>query len=303
MTKTSFRLFSGVMLFLVGAACFLVSWRYATHQQALRQADALALAGNFGAALHAYDAAAAHQGPWDIPPGALLALMRQFGFDTRSYIQLRRAEMTFRQGERLLQAGNASEKPSLDDVLQHFQQAAALYQAARDHTSEPYWQFLASANRARALAQTFLTQAFVAEQPRDPASLKQSLVRAIKALQSALNILYTDQVRVTVVEERSLVLLLETLTRFQRVPEAEVEERRRVEAYFQDTSSSPEMAPFGEILRASDLHAFSPETEETMRTFLLHPRPNPSPAATDHASQGARTGVGSADAGSAGKMH
>lgn len=305
-TKKPVGLFYGLMLFLIGAAFFLLGWLYSVHHQVLRRADALAAAGNFGAALHAYEEAEAHYTTafWGVPQGPILTLSDRFGFDARSYVQLRHAEMAFREGERLLRTPNGTGKPSLDIVMRLFQTAAAQYKSAWEHGSEPYGRFLASANHAQALVQSFLIDAFLAEQPRDPLSVKQGLVRAIKALQSALSALYTDQARVPFVEARSVVLLLETLTRFQQAPDIEAEQQQRVERFFQDTAPLPEVVAFGEMLRSSDLRSLSPDAAETMRAFLLHPSPNTaSREPPDRSSRGARTGLGSADTGHAGSMH
>jgi hypothetical protein len=306
MTKKPFGLLYGLMLSLVGVALLLYGWLYATHHQLLRRADALAAAGDFRAALHAYEEAEARYTTtfWGVPQGPLLTWLDQLGFDARSYTRWRRAEMAFREGARLLRATNGAVKPPLDIVRRLFQTAAVQYKAAWEHSAEPYERFLASANHAQALVQSFFIDAFLAEPPRDPLNLKQGLVRAIKALQSALDALYTEHVQASFMEERSLVLQLETLTRFHQTPDAEAEQQRRVERFFQDAAPVPEVVPFGEMLRSSDLQSFSPEAEETMRAFLL--QPSPSTAAReplDRSRQGARTGLGGADAGSAGSMH
>jgi hypothetical protein len=212
--------------------------------------------------------------------------------------------MAFREGARVLRATNGAAKPPIDVLRGHFQMAAVQYKAAWEYSAEPYERFLASANHAQALVQSFLIDAFLAEPPRDPLSLKQSLVRAIKALQSALDALYAEQVQASFMEERSLVLQLETLTRFHQAPDVEAEQQQRVERFFQDAAPVPEVVPFGEMLRSSELQSFSPEAEEMMRAFLL--QPSPSTAAReplDRSRQGARTGLGGADAGRAGSMH
>jgi hypothetical protein len=306
LTKKFFGLWYGPILALMGVVLLLCGWLYATHHQLLGRADALAAAGDFRAALHAYEEAEARYTAtfWGVPQGPLLRWLDQLGFNARSYIRWRRAEMAFREGERVLRATNSAPKPPLDIVRRHLQTAAVQYKAAWEHGTEPYERFRASANHAQSLVQSFFIDAFVAEPPRDPLSLKQSLVRAIKALQSALDVLYTERVPASFMEERSLVLQLETLTRFHQTPDAEAEQQRRVERFFQDVAPVPEVVPFGEMLRSSDLQSFSPEAEETMRAFLL--QPSPSTAAReplDPSRQGARTGLGGADAGSAGSMH
>jgi hypothetical protein len=272
----------------------------------VKRADALAAADNFPAALHAYEEAEARYTTtfWGVPQGLLFTGLDQLGFDVRSYIRWRRAEMAFRAGTRLLRTTEGAVKPPLDVVRRHLQTAAEQYQAAREHSTEPYERFLASANHAQALVQSFLLEAFLTEPPREPLRLKQSLVRAIKALQSALDVVYIEHVRASFMDERSLVLQLETLTRFHQAPDAEAEQQQRVERFFQDVAPTPEVVPFGDLLRSADSQSFSPEAEETMRAFLL--QPSPSPAArepSDRARQGARTGLGGADAGSTKSMH
>jgi hypothetical protein len=304
--KKPFGLFYGLMLLSVGVPLLLLGWLYAVHHQVLKRADALAAAGNFGAALQSYEEAEAHYTTvlWGVPRGPLLRLLDRLAFDARSYVRLRRAEVAFREGERLLQAPNATEKSSLDAALRHFQTAAAQYKVAWEHSTEPYGRFLASANHAQALVQSFLIDAFLAEPPRDPLSVKQDLVRAIRALQSALSVLYTNQVRVSFGEERRVVLLLESLTRFQQAPDVEADEQQRVERFFQQTVPLPDVVAFGEMLRSSDLRALSPEAAETMRAFLLPPRSSTAAREpTDQSRKGARTGIGSADAGRAESMH
>ncbi|MGQ4808726.1 hypothetical protein NKDENANG_02114 [Candidatus Entotheonellaceae bacterium PAL068K] len=323
MNNKFFGIFTGLMIFLIGAFLLLVGWGYTAHQQLLRKAEALTADGNFAEALHIYQAAEAHYTKpfWNIPQGLVVALLPQFGFKVRSHHTLRLAEMAFREGERLLAVygqiqpasldtpahnrleSDAPGKPPLEEVMKHFHTAEAQYAQIQAQTKDPYWQFIAKANRARTMVQIFLIQAFLAEK-KDPLSLKQSLVQAIKSLQSALNPLYTDQIRASVMEARSLVLLLETLTRFQRRPEVEAEERRKRERLIKDSLTNADLAPLGEILRSSNLQSLSPEAENSMRKFLLNQ--NSSAAfreQTDRPNRGSRTGLGSADAGSEGKLH
>lgn len=314
----------GLVLFLVGAALLLAGWLYTSHQHVLGQAETLAASGNFAEALTTYQDAEAHYTTtfWGIPRRPMMDLFGQLGFASRSYIQLRRAEMAFREGERTLalygrgqsdametaaqQGLNDAEagRPALAEILDHFKAAEAQYKQTQDQSHDPYWEFLANANRARAILQTFLIQAFVDEEQRDPLSLKQGLVQAIQSLQSALDALYTDQVRVSFKEERSLVLLLESLTRFQRTPEVEADERRREEKFFQDTLTDPDIASFGEILRAPDMRSLSLAEQGTTREFLLNQPPeNAVRERTERESKGARTDQGSADVGSEGNIH
>lgn len=306
LTKAPFGFVVGLLMSLVGGALLLCGWISAAHQQAVRRADALAAADNVAAALHAYEAAAARYTVtfWGLPQGPLLTGLDRLGRDTRAYIRWRHAEMAFRAGTQLLQTTDGAAKPPLDVVRRHLQTAAEQYQAAWEHSAEPYARFRARANYAQVLVQSFFLEAFLTEPPRQPIRLKQSLVRAIQALQSALDVLYLEHVQASFMDERSLVLQLETLTRFGHTPDVEAEQQRRVERFFQDIAPLPEVVPFGDLLRSSDLQSFSPEAEQTMRTFLQ--QPSPSPAArepSDRSRQGARTGLGGADAGSARSMH
>ena len=313
-----------LFVFLVGMALLLLGWLYAEQQQLLRKADVQVAAGNFIEALNTYRAAETHYNTTflGLPQGALLDMFSQFGFASRSYIQLRLAEVAFREGERLLALtgrlqpmsmhapahhpldGAVTDKPSIQEAIKFFKLAAAQYKKTQEHTEDPYWQFVAHANRARAMLQTFLIQTFLQEPRPEPLSLKQKLVDAIKSLQNALNAVYTDQVRVAFVEERSLVLLLEALTRFQRSPDVEAAERRSVERFFRDTLTDPDTAPLGEILRSSVLQSLSRQEEESMRAFLLHQSPSSAfREQSDRPGRGPRTGLGSADAGSEGRTH
>ncbi len=166
------------------------------------------------------------------------------------------------------------------------------------------WQFIAHANRARALVQTFLIQTYLAAEPPEPSDLKQSLTRAIKSLQNTLNAIYTDDVRVSSADERNLVLLLESLTRFQRRADIEAAERRRVERFFKNMLAVPEVTPFGEIFRSSDPKSLSNKTDAQMRDLLLNQRSDQSAREqTNRPSDASRSGRGSADSGSEGKLH
>lgn len=298
---------------LVGAALLWASGSYAAHQQRLEEADQLAAAGRFAEASQRYEAAEADytQAFWGIPQGTLLQQIDQLGIDTRAYIQLRRAEMAFREGERLLSMVSDTQDetangaiPSIDDVSAHFKTAADQYQFTQGQTQEPLWQFVAHANRARALVQTFMIQAYLTAEPPDSASLKQSLTRAIKSLQNALNAIYTDDVRVASADERNLVLLLESLTRFQRREDIEAAEQRRVKRFFKNMLSVPEVTPFGEIFRSSDPKSLSNKTGAQMRDLLLNQRPDQSAREqTNRPSEASRSDRGSADSGTRGKLH
>lgn len=314
--------FLGALLLLsVGAALVVTGWVFIEQRRLLDEADALAANGNYAAALHTYEAAAAQYTTTipGLPAEPVLHLFSRFGLVPRNYINLRVAEMALREGERLFDSykreqrvvsplpsaskpnGNATDRPSLHAVLTHFTTAATQYQHIR--TAEPYWQFIANANYAHAMVQIFLIRAFLSEPPQAPAGVKQDLVRAITSLQKALNALYTDQVRVAVADERRLVLLLEALTRFRRPPEVEAEERRKLDQFFKETQEDVQVAPLGEILRSAEQRPLSSE-EQSMRDFLL----NQSAGAavqeqTDRLSREERSGRGSADAGSRGSLH
>ncbi|WP_143301592.1 hypothetical protein [Candidatus Entotheonella palauensis] len=304
----------GFILCLLGAVLLWASGSYAAHQQHLRTADQLASDGRFDEASQRYEAAEANytQLFWGIPQGAFLHQLDQLGFDSHTYIQLRRAEMAFRQGERLLsrygeaqsEASASLDSASLKEAISSFKTAAEQYQPAQGQSQAPFWQFLAQANHARTLVQLFLIEAFLAPEPQEPSQLKQRLIRAIKSLQNALNAIYTDQVRVASADERNLVMLLESLTRFQRREDVEAVEQRRVERFFQNMLSVPEVTPFGEFFRSSDLQSLSNQTGEKMRDLLLNQRPDQSAREqTNRPSDASRSGRGSADSGSEGKTH
>lgn len=308
----------GLILCLIGAALLWASGSYAAHQQQLSTADQLAADGRFAEAAQHYEVAEANfqQSFWGIPQGAFLQQWDQLGFDTRTYIQLRRAEMAFREGERLLSvyghtqsetpatSASASSPAVLKDATAAFKAAEAQYQPAQRRDQAPSWQFLAHANHARTLIQLFLMEAFLTSEPQEPASLKQHLTRAIKSLQNALNAVYTDQVRIASADERNLVMLLESLTRFQRREDIETAERRRVDRFFQNMLSVPEVTPFGEFFRSSDPKPLSEKTGAQMRDLLLNQRPDQSAREqTNRPSDASRSGRGSADSGSEGKTH
>lgn len=186
----------GLFLCLIGAILLWASGSYAAHQQHLSTADGLAAEGRFAEASQHYEAAeAAYTQPfWGIPQGAFLQKLDQLGFDARTYIQLRRAEMAFQEGERLLslygqaqaEASETTDTASLKDATAYFKTAETQYLPAQGQTSDPLWQFLAYANHARTLVQLFLIDAFLTSEPQEPSSLKQRLTRAIKLLQNAL---------------------------------------------------------------------------------------------------------------------
>jgi hypothetical protein len=311
-------LLSGLGIMVLGVLLCLVGSVAARHGESLERASALAAAADTAAALSALQAAEAQYEEtfWGVPQGPLLNALSYLGFSRRADIRLRLAEMAYREGERLLglyaraqlaansgdaRNGTAAAVPSLDDVKEQFSAAVAQYKDARALTQDPYRQFTARANGARAMTQLFLVQGFLGEEQRDQAGLKQGLMRAIKLLQEALDALYTDAVRVSSAEERSLVLLLEALTRFERRPDVEADERRRLAQFFRDTEFEPDVAPLGEILRAIDSQALS-RSESSMREFLL----NQSPAALrekERDPSGSRSGRGSADSGSEGGTH
>ncbi len=317
MNRTFLGIVAGLILCLIGAALLWASGSYAAHQQRLEAADQLAAEGHFAEASKRYEAAEAGytQTYWGIPQGLLLQNIDRLGVDSRAYIQLRRAEMAFREGERLLsmvsgtqdetpRVDNAPSPPSIDDVNVQFNTAATRYQTFQGQAEAPFWQFIAHANRARALVQTFLIQMYLTAEPPDPSSIKQSLTRAIKSLQHALNAIYTDDVRVSSADERNLVLLLESLTRFQRREDIEAAERRRVERFFKNMLTVPEVTPLGEIFRSSDMKSLSNKTGAQMRDLLLNQRSDASAREqTNRPSDASRSGRGSADSGSKGKLH
>ena len=311
-------LLSGLGIMVLGALLCLVGTVAARHGDILARASALAESGDTTEALAALQAAEAQYEAafWGIPQGPLLNVLSCLGFSQRADIRLRLAEMAYREGERLLglyaraqlaadsgDARNGAEAaaPSLDDVKVQFSAAVAQYKDAQALTQDPYRQFTARANGARAMTQLFLVQGFLGEEQRDQAGLKQGLMRAVKLLQEALDALYTDAVRVSSSEERSLVLLLEALTRFERRPDVEADERRRLARFFRETEFEPDVAPLGEILRATDSQGLA-RSESSMREFLL----NQSPTAlreNERDPSESRSGRGSADSGTEGGTH
>ena len=321
-------LFGGMIL--VGIALLTVSGLGSKHQRLLSKADTLAAEGNFAEALNTYQEVEADYGKTflGIPQGPILDVLSPLGAETRSYLKLRRAEMEFREGERLLAIsghtqlvsldapvprladGDLTEKPSLEEVIQRFNAAEAQYKQVQGETQDPHWRFIATVNRARAMTETFLIKHSLEEQPRNLLNLRQGLADAVQSLQSVLDALYTDQIRVPLLEERNLVLLLEILTRFRQTPESEAGERQKLERLLKDTVTSSELASLGEILRRGDLtsKSLSRQEESTMKDFL----PNPSPSSATFQQQGdhppldspdSRAGTGSADAGNEGEMH
>ncbi len=113
---------------LIGAVLLWASGSYAAHQQRVEEADQLAAEGRFAEASQRYEAAEADytQAFWGMPQGLLLQKLDQVGVDTRTYIQLRRAEMAFREGERLLSVvSDTTSQPSINNVGAHFKTAAA----------------------------------------------------------------------------------------------------------------------------------------------------------------------------------
>ena len=311
-------LLSGLGIMVLGALLCLVGTVAARHGEVLERAAAFTEAGDTAAALAALQAAEAQYEAafWGIPQAPLLNALACLGFSQRADIRLRLAEMAYREGERLLglyaraqlaadsgDARNGAETaaPSLDDVKVQFSAAVAQYKDAQALTQDPSRQFTARANGARAMTQLFLVQGFLGEEQRDQAGLKQGLMRAIKLLQEALDALYTDAVRVSSSEERSLVLLLEALTRFERRPDVEADERRRLARFFRETEFEPDVAPLGEILRATDSQGLA-RSESSMREFLL----NQSPTAlreNERDPSESRSGRGSADSGTEGGTH
>ena len=312
-------LLSGLGIMVLGALLCLAGTVAARHGDILERAAALTAAGDTAEALSALQLAEAQYEArfWGIPQGPLLRALSCLGFSQRVDIRLRLAEMAYREGERLLglyaraqlaansgdpRNGAAADAPSLDDVKQQFSAAVAQYKDAQTLTQDPYRQFTARANGARAMTQLFLVQGFLGEAQRDQAGLKQGLMRAIKLLQEALDALYTDAVRVSSAEERSLVLLLEALTRFERRPDVEADERRRLAQFFRDTEFEPDVAPLGEILRTIDSQALS-RSESSMREFLLNQSPNAALRDNERDPSGSRSGKGSADSGGEGGTH
>ena len=309
-------LVSGLGITVLGALFCLAGTVAARHGDALERASKLASAGDTAAALSALQAVDAQYEEtfWGIPQGPLLNTLSCLGFSQRADIRLRLAEMAYREGERQLalyararlaaevgEAPNGATAPNLEDVKQQFNFAVAQYKEAQALAQDPHQQFTARANGARAMTQLFMVRGFLGEEKSDQAGLKQGLMRAIKLLQEALDALYTDAVRVSSTEERSLVLLLEALTRFDRRPDVEADERRRLARFFRETEFEPDVAPLGEILRSTDSQALS-RAESSMREFLL----NQSPSAlreNERDPSGSRSGRGSADSGGEGGTH
>ena len=310
-------LLSGLVVIVSGALLCLVGTVAARHGDALEQASTLAEAGDTAAALSALQAVDARYEEtfWGIPQGPLLNALSCLGFSHRADIRLRFAEMAYREGERLLglyaraqlaakvgEILNGSEAaPNLEEVKQQFSIAVAQYKDAQALTQDPQRQFTARANGARAMTQLFMVRGFLGEEQSDQAGLKQGLMRAIKLLQEALDALYTDAVRVSSTEERSLVLLLEALTRFERRPDVEADERRRLAQFFRNTHFEPDVAPLGEILRSTDSQALS-RAESSMREFLLNQSPTDL-LENERDPSGSRSGRGSADSGGEGGTH
>ena len=311
-------LVSGLGIIVLGILLCLVCTVAARHGNMLERASALAEEGEIPAALSALQAADEHyeQTFWGVPQGPLLNALSCLGFSQRADIRLRLAEMAYREGDRLLglygraqlaaqigetQNGAAPRTPNLEDVKEQFTNAVTQYKEARSLTEDAQRRFAARANGARAMTQLFLVEGFLDKEQDNQAGLKQGLMRAIKLLQEALDALYTDTVRVSSTEERNLVLLLEALTRFERRPDVEADERRRLAQFFRDTEFEPDVAPLGEVLRSTDSQALS-RAESSMREFLL----NQSPSALDENERdpsGSRSGRGSADSGGEGGTH
>ena len=310
-------LLSGLGVIVFGVLLCLVGTVAARHGDALERASALAAAGDTAAALSALQAAddRYEETFWGIPQGPLLNALSCLGFSQRADIRLRLAEMAYREGERLLglyaraqlavevgeALNGAAATPSLEDVKQQFSAAVAQYKEARTLSQDPHRQFTARANGARAMTQLFMVRGFLGEEQSDQAGLKQGLMRAVKLLQEALDALYTDAVRVSSTEERSLVLLLEALTRFERRPDVEADERRRLAQFFRNTEFEPDVAPLGEILRSTDSQALS-RAESSMREFLLNQSPD-TLREEERDPSGSRSGRGSADSGGEGGTH
>ena len=311
-------LISCLGIIVLGVLFCLVGTVAARYGDALERATALAESGDTAAALSALQATDAQyeETLWAVPQGPLLNALSCLGFSRRADIRLRLAEMAYREGERLLGLyahaqlaikvgeelnGAAAAPPNLEDVKELFSTAVAEYKAARALTQDPHRQFTARANGARAMTQLFMVQGFLGEEQRDQAGLKQGLMRAIKLLQEALDALYTDAVRISSTEERNLVLLLEALTRFERRPDVEADERRRLAQFFRNTEFEPDVAPLGEILRSTDSQALS-RAESSMREFLLNQSPSEL-RDRERDPSGSRSGRGSADSGDEGGTH
>ena len=265
-------LLSGIGIIVLGALLCLVGTVAARHGDVLERAAALAETGDTAEALSALQAAEAQyeKAFWGIPQGPLLNALSCLGLSQRGDIRLRAA--------------------------------VAQYKDVQGITQDPYRLFTARANGARAMTQFFLVQGFLGEEQRDQAGLKQGLMRAVKLLQEALDALYTDAVRVSSAAERSLVLLLEALTRFERRPDVEADERRRLAQFFRDTEFESDVAPLGEILRSTDSQALS-RAESNMREFLLNQSPDSALRENERDPSGSRSGKGSADSGGEGGTH
>ena len=310
-------LLSGLGIIVLGALLCLVGTVAAKHGEALERASALAAAGDTAAALSALQAAddQYEETFWGVPQGPLLNALSCLGFSQRADIRLRLAELAYIEGERLLglygrarlavevgeALNGAAATPSLEDVKEQFSAAVAQYKEAQALSQDPHRQFTARANGARAMTQLFMVRGFLGEEQSDQAGLKQGLMRAVKLLQEALDALYTDAVRVSSTEERSLVLLLEALTRFERRPDVEADERRRLAQFFRNTEFEPDVAPLGEILRSTDSQALS-RAESSMREFLLNQSPD-TLREDERDPSGSRSGRGSADSGGEGGTH
>ena len=310
-------LLSGLGVIVLGALLCLVGTVAARHGDALERASALAAAGDTAAALAALQAAddQYEETFWGVPQGPLLNALSCLGFGQRADIRLRLAELAYIEGERLLglyararlavevgeALNGAAATPSLEDVKEQFSAAVAQYKEAQALSQDPHRQFTARANGARAMTQLFMGRGFLGEEQSDQAGLKQGLMRAVKLLQEALDALYTDAVRVSSTEERSLVLLLEALTRFERRPDVEADERRRLAQFFRNTEFEPDVAPLGEILRSTDSQALS-RAESSMREFLLNQSPD-TLREEERDPSGSRSGRGSADSGGEGGTH
>ena len=310
-------LLSGLGIIVLGTLLCLVGTVAAKHGEALERASALAAAGDTAAALSALQAAddQYEETFWGVPQGPLLSALSCLGFSQRADIRLRLAELAYIEGERLLglyaraqlavevgeALNGAAATPSLEDVKQQFSAAVAQYKEAQALSQDPHRQFTARANGARAMTQLFMVRGFLGEEQSDQAGLKQGLMRAVKLLQEALDALYTDAVRVSSTEERSLVLLLEALTRFERRPDVEADERRRLAQFFRNTEFEPDVAPLGEILRSTDSQALS-RAESSMREFLLNQSPD-TLREDERDPSGSRSGRGSADSGGEGGTH
>ena len=310
-------LLSGLGIIVLGALLCLAGTVAAKHGEALERASALAVAGDTAAALAALQAAddRYEETFWGVPQGPLLNALSCLGFSQRADIRLRLAELAYIEGERLLglyararlavevgeALNGAAATPSLEDVKEQFSAAVAQYKEAQALSQDPHRQFTARANGARAMTQLFMVRGFLGEEQSDQAGLKQGLMRAVKLLQEALDALYTDAVRVSSTEERSLVLLLEALTRFERRPDVEADERRRLAQFFRNTEFEPDVAPLGEILRSTDSQALS-RAESSMREFLLNQSPD-TLREDERDPSGSRSGRGSADSGGEGGTH